>query len=268
MQDDWNHQCVRLRIDRGVAELVLTRPQTGNRLDAEMARTLADATDWLAARPFRVLLLRAEGDRFCVGGAIDAFAAQLAQGGSLADLLAEGLPFFHHFIRFVGGLRQPVVSAVQGAIGGGGIGLALCADLVLAGHDMKLRGGYVALGLTPDLGTSWQLARLAGPRRAAQILMTNRAYDGRECLAMGLISELVAPIELEARAGQVARSLADGPAPALARIKRLVAQAREQSFEQHLDLEETLMRDGAAEPDAVEGVRAFMERRPPRFSPD
>jgi len=268
MQDDWNDRCVRLRVERGVAELVLDRPQTGNRLDAEMARTLAEAADWLAERSFRVLLLRAEGDRFCVGGAIDAFAAQLARGGSLADLLGEGLPFFHRFIRFVGGLRQPVVSAVQGAVGGGGIGLALCADLVLASDDMKLRGGYAALGLTPDLGTSWQLARLAGPRRAAQILMTNRAYDARECLAMGLVSDLVAPAELSARAGQAARALADGPAAALARIKRLVVQAGEHSLERHLDLEETLMREAAAEPAVAEGVRAFMERRPPLFRED
>jgi len=247
----------------GVAFLTLNRPERANVLDLETSAALAAAIDALAAdRSLRVVLLGARGRHFCAGGDIGDFVRSI---GALGELLDTHIPALHRAIFQLATLPVPVVSALNGPIGGGGIGLALCADVVLAAESMKLRGGYSAIGLTPDAGSSWFLARRAGEAKAKEIFFTNEALSARECLEAGIVSQVLPDDALQARAEALAVSLARGATGSLARIKRLVDGAAERSLEAQLALEHHCMVESGHSADAIEGVSAFAEKRAPAF---
>jgi len=245
----------------GICVLTLNRPDEGNRLSAEMSAALDDASQRLAAAPPRALLIRAEGRMFSVGGAVNEFAAS----GDFPGYLQKILPVGRSMIQRLARLPCPVVSALQGPVGGAGIALALCADFVVASPAMVLRAGYPALGLSSDFGASWYLTRLVGPQRAADILMTNRTVTAELALNWGLIGALHPAETLDAEARALAARLGQGPTLAIARMKTLIRAAAEQGLEAHLDQEADLMLTSAAEPDAAEGIAAFLDRRPARF---
>ena len=154
---------------------------------------------------------------------------------------------------------------MQGPVGGGGIGLALCADLVLASRHMFLRGGYSAIGLSPDLGVSAYLTRRAGAARAKYILMSNRAIAAEDCLRMGLVDELHEPEQLLTAATALAEELAGGPTNSLAGIKKLCDSAHRQDLLLQLGAEREAMLACALSGNSLEGVTAFLQKRKPVF---
>jgi 2-(1,2-epoxy-1,2-dihydrophenyl)acetyl-CoA isomerase len=254
---------VNCEVKEGVARIVLDRPDQGNALDVEMQDALAAALHRVRHdASVRVVVLSAAGKAFCVGGDIAAMKAAGAEFPALIGGLAGGLG---ESVRALAALPVPVVSAVQGAVAGGGIGLALCADVVLASESMRLRGGYTAIGLTPDLGASWFLTRRAGEARAKEIFFQNRALTARECLAAGIVDAVHPDALLGAEAEALARRLAEGATAALGRAKALVDGARTRSLEAHLALEKESMVLSARTDDAREGIAAFVEKRAPRF---
>src|SRR5690606_21429389 len=139
---------VLLDCTRGIATITLNRPDAGNALDYEMAQGLASVIHAACDDPStRVVVIRAVGKAFCVGGDINAFQTHRARLPEFIDSLIE--PLNKAFVRLTGS-KLPVVNVVQGPVGGSGIALALCGDFVIAAASMKLRGGYSALALTPD----------------------------------------------------------------------------------------------------------------------
>ncbi|AEI81949.1 enoyl-CoA hydratase FadB (plasmid) [Cupriavidus necator N-1] len=247
-----------------VATIVLNRPEHANAIDPDSTRALIQCIDAVAAEPSaRVVVLRATGRMFCAGGSIDFFAKG---GADFPAVLDELLGPLHAALHKLATLPVPVISAVNGPVVGGGIGLALCADIALAAESMKLRGGYSAIGLTPDACSSWFLTRRVGPMRAKQIFFTNDSLSAQQCLAMGIVSEVVPDAELAARTTALAEALARGATGALGRIKQLVDGAHERSLEAQLDLEHRLMVESAASAEAREGIAAFLSKRVPRFS--
>lgn len=258
---------VLLHVEDAVAHITLNRPEQANVLDEDTSRRLIDAihqvADRCAAGQVRAVLLSARGPQFCAGGDIRRFAAS----GDLAGLLDRGIPPLHAAIHTLATLPAPVISAVNGPVGGGGIGLALCADIVLAARSMKLRGGYSAIGLSPDVGVSWFLTRLVGPMVAKRILLTNTVLSAEDCLQAGLVAELHDDEALLPAAQALARSLAKGATGSLARVKALVDQAGTHGLQQQLVMEHLSMVACGAGAEAREGVQAFLEKRAPRFVP-
>ena len=254
---------VQWQVKDGVGHIVLNRPDAANAMNTAFAQALAEVVAQAAQADVGAILLSANGKQFCAGGDINEFVARRAD---LDDLVAAMLDLLHPAIHRLAGLPLPVVSAVQGAIGGAGIALALCADLVLASPAMKLRGGYSAIGLSPDLGASYYLARRAGAARAKNILMTNRALNAEQCLAWGLVDELHAPEALLPAATALARQLAQGATQSLGGIKRLCDGAADHDLRTHLDLERAALLHCARSADGREGVSAFVEKRSPVFS--
>lgn len=255
-----------LDIQDAVARITFNRPEQANVLDAATSQAFVEVTQQVdQARQHgavRAVLLCARGPHFCAGGDIRDFAAS----DDIANLLDRGIPPLHAAIHTLSTLPVPVVSAVNGSLGGGGIGIALCADIVLAGQSMKLRGGYSAIGLSPDAGVSWALTRLVGPMRAKHILFTNQPLNAEQCLAAGVVAEVHADDALMAAAEQLTRSLAQGASGSLGRIKALVDQASHHTLEQQLVMEHLGMVASGASADAREGVRAFIEKRAARFA--
>ncbi|MDO5290826.1 MAG: enoyl-CoA hydratase/isomerase family protein [Pseudomonadota bacterium] len=155
---------VHWREQAGVGHIVLDRPQGANALSMAMGRQLAQAVAQAARADVGAVLLSAQGGQFCAGGDIREFVAQRER---LNVLVHEMLDVLHPAMHTLATLPLPVVSAVQGPVGGAGIALALCADVVLASSAMFLRGGYSAIGLSPDLGASYFLARRGAAVRRA-----------------------------------------------------------------------------------------------------
>lgn len=257
-----------LEIQDHIASLCFNRPEQANVLDAATSACFIERVEQIVQAQsdghVRAVLLTARGPHFCAGGDIRGFAAS----DNIAALLERGIPRLHAAIHQLSTLPAPVVSAVQGSLGGGGIGIALCADLVLASTSMKLRGGYSAIGLSPDVGVSWALTRLVGPMRAKQILLTNEAWDAQRCLAAGLVAEVHANDALLPRAQALVQALAQGASGSLARIKTLIDQASNNSLHQQLALEQLSMVASGASAEAREGALAFTNKRAPRFHPE
>lgn len=247
----------------GIAVITLNRPERANVLDLELSAALIAAIEAVAGdASVRAVLLRAEGRHFCGGGDIGDFVKARDDIGTLLD---THIPPLHRAIEQLAGLPIPVVSALNGPIGGGGIGLALSADIVLAAESMKLRGGYSAIGLTPDVGASWFLARRVGVARTKEIFFTNEPLSAQRCLDWGIVSAVWPDAELGARATALVAALARSATGALGRTKRLVDLAPLHSLAEHLDHEHGAMVASGRTADAIEGVTAFAEKRAPVF---
>ncbi|MHA7685507.1 enoyl-CoA hydratase/isomerase family protein [Cupriavidus sp. PET2-C1] len=247
-----------------IATITLNRPERANTIDLDSSHALIRSIDEVAAdASVRAVVLRAVGREFCAGGSIDFFAGA---GAKLPTILDAVLGPLHAALYKLATLPVPVISALNGPVGGGGIGLALCADIVLAAESMKLRAGYSAIGLTPDAGSSWFLTRRVGAMRAKQIFFTNSTLSAQQCLEQGIVSEVLPDAQLAARTEALAEALAHSATGAVGRIKCLVDGAHERSLQAQLELEHRLMIASAASPDATEGIAAFLERRAPRFS--
>jgi 2-(1,2-epoxy-1,2-dihydrophenyl)acetyl-CoA isomerase len=260
MTDAQERPRVLTEIDGDVWRITLDRPETGNALTPELVAELFAA---VRARPerARVVLLLANGPRFCVGGDIDSFAGA-ADPGAFVGRLAHD---WHEVIRAVLACPVPVVAGVQGAVAGAGVGLMGACDLVMCARTTKIRPAYGAIGFSPDGGTSWALTRALGAPRALDLLLSNGVLTAAEAHLNGLVARLVEDEELRATAEAVAAEIADGPVRAMVRTRALVRRAAIRTLEEQLDDEAQLIAESAADPEGREGVRAFVERRAPDF---
>ncbi|MGW1786317.1 enoyl-CoA hydratase/isomerase family protein [Streptomyces sp. NPDC002143] len=247
----------------GLARVEMCRG-AGNAIDLAMARALLDAARECEKERVRAVLLTGRGRSFCVGGDLKEFAALPAE--RLAGHLTEVTDALHGALRILAGLDAPLVVAVQGAVAGAGLGLVAAADVSLAATDAGFTAAYTAIGYTPDAGVSWSLPRLVGPRRAVDLLLTNRRVPAAEALQMGLVGRVVAPERLDAEAARTAGELARGATAAYGATRRLVGRAPADSLDEHLDAEARQLAAAAVSAEGREGVAAFLAGRRPDFA--
>ena len=253
-----------LAVEDGIARLKLDRPDLSNALTAEAASELGEAVKTIAAdTSVRVVVVTSTGRMFCAGGDIRQF---IALGERLAPSIEMSLGQLNETLLALAALPCPVITALNGPVAGGGIGLALTADVVIAARSARFRAGYAAIGLSPDAGTSYYLTRLIGPGRAKEFLLTNRFIDADEALAIGLVCKVVPDDELQAETNLLAAKIASMPQSSHAAVKQLVGAAATTSHRDMLELERQLIVANAASPSAREGIMAFMERRRPAFA--
>lgn len=250
--------------DDGIARLRLNRPDASNGLNVELLKALHEAILACHAHPrARVVLLTGEGRNFCAGGDIHTFESR---GAELPDYLREATAWLQLATAALIQLRVPVVTAVQGfAAGGGGLGLVCASDIVVAAESAKFFSGAVRVGMAPDGGSSVTLTQLVGLRQALRILLTNPMLSATEARDLGLITEVVADDALTARVTEIAASLTALPTRALSATKRLVWSGLGASVEQRLAEEARTVSELSGTADALEGLRAVIERRKPRF---
>jgi 2-(1,2-epoxy-1,2-dihydrophenyl)acetyl-CoA isomerase len=257
---------IRRSIDaRGIARIVLDRPAEHNTITEPAARALALAIDEIIEGAPRVVLLAGKGPVFCAGGDIGEFQANAAALDALVDRI---LTVLNPAIARLAALPVPIVAALNGSVGGAGVGLALCGDFALAGPSMKLRTGYSAIGLSPDAGASWFLARRVGPLRARQLFFTNETLDASRCLAAGIVDAVHSTDRLMPEAEVLCERLAAAAPGSLAAIQRLCDGVQARTLQEHLALEKSLLEERARSPDAREGIAAFLGRRSPIFRGD
>jgi 2-(1,2-epoxy-1,2-dihydrophenyl)acetyl-CoA isomerase len=244
----------------GVCVITLNRPDKLNALAGGMAHGLRDALDVAGDDPsIRAVLLAGSGRGFCAGQDL----ADVAPGQDLGDTLEDR---FNPIIRAIRALPKPVVCAVQGVAAGAGANLAFACDIVLAAQSARFIQAFVKIGLIPDAGGTWLLPHLAGDARARGMAMLGAPVSAAQAEAWGLIWRCVPDDALAPEALATARQLAGLPTQAIALMKRAFASAATQTLDRQLDTERDLQREAGFTPDFQEGVRAFIEKRPPAFT--
>jgi 2-(1,2-epoxy-1,2-dihydrophenyl)acetyl-CoA isomerase len=254
-------------VANGVATITLNRPKVLNALDAAMAEGLADAL-YAAERDagVRAVILAGAGGGFMAGGDIRSFHGWLDTpraeiGGKFEHLIHD----FHRTLALMRRLPKPIVARVHGPVAGAGMSLLMACDLAIAADDAFFTLAYCHLGTSPDGGSTWFLPRHVGMKKSAEIALLGDRFGAAEALRLGLVNEVVPAAELDTRAAALAGRLAVGPAAAYAATKRLLQQSLNTSFESQLEAEAEAFAGCAATDDFAEGVRAFVEKRPPRF---
>jgi 2-(1,2-epoxy-1,2-dihydrophenyl)acetyl-CoA isomerase len=246
-----------------VAVLRLDRPERLNTIDDELGADLLACLRRAAAdAATRAVLLTGAGRSFMAGADLTLFKDDMDAAPQTAGRLIDSL---HESLRLMRGMPKPVVAAVQGPVAGGGLGLALACDLVVAADDTVFVSAYTRIGTSPDAGTTWSLTHLLGARRALQMILLNDPVDAATALSWGLVNTVVPRTELDASALALAMRLAAGASGAMAAVKRLVGEAVDTPFVAQLDREKASFMTEAAKPDFREGVMAFLERRKAAF---
>lgn len=251
--------------DKGIARIKLNRPKISNGLNVETLKALHDAILTCHSDPaVRVVLLSGEGRNFCAGGDVHTFESK---GADLPDYLREATAWLQLAAAALIQLKAPVVTAVQGfAAGGGGLGLVCASDIVVAARSAKFFSGAVRVGMAPDGGSSVTLTQLVGLRQALRILLTNPTLTAQEAAAIGLVTDVVDDESLSDEVERIASELAAMPASALSATKRLVWAGIGAPVEARLAEEARIVSELSGTHDALEGLRAVIERRPPRFT--
>ena len=253
---------VRIEQRDGVALLSLDDPPNLNALSVPMLEALAERLAQ-AATAARAIVLRGEGRGFCAGFNIGP-ELDLADPDFDAGAVLES--HLNPLMLQIRALPVPIVSAVRGAAAGAGASLALAADLVVAGAGTYFLQAFRHVGLVPDAGASWLLARTVGRARAMELALLGGRLDAPTALEWGLVNHVVVDEAVDSCALELAERLAKGPLPALARTREAIWRALESPFEEQLAIERRLQREAGRLPDFREGVAAFQEKRKPRFS--
>jgi 2-(1,2-epoxy-1,2-dihydrophenyl)acetyl-CoA isomerase len=247
----------------GVLTITLNQPARFNALSQVMSKELA-ATLRAAERDaaVRVIVLTGTGKAFCSGADITEFNVgdePLDPG----EHLRTGLNPLTMRLR---SSEKPVLAALNGVAAGAGLSLALACDLRFAAESARLVVAFVKIGLIPDAGCMYFLPRLVGPGKALEMCWTGDPVSASEAYSLGLVNKVLPDADVLAHTQAVAARLACGPAKTLGLIKRAINQSYELSLERVLDLEANYQTIAARDANFTEGVAAFKEKRPPKFS--
>jgi 2-(1,2-epoxy-1,2-dihydrophenyl)acetyl-CoA isomerase len=246
--------------DGGVMTITLNRPEVFNAFNAALHAALHDALGAAAAPDVRALVITGAGRGFCAGQDLKEFQEMPE---SIQDRLERT---YHPNIRAIRALEKPVIAAVNGPCAGAGLSLAAACDIRIAADAATFVPGFIGIGLVPDSGGSWFIHRLLGFARAFEWMTSNRKLTAAEAHAWGLVSEVVDGDGLPVRAAALAGAYAGLPTRGIGLTKRLFEHAYDASLEQQLALEAELQQEATGTADFAEGVQAFLEKRPPRFS--
>lgn len=258
-----SYQTLRFEKKDHVAKITLDRPDEGNTVTLEFAQEFNEVANLCATdRTIRAVIITARGKMFCAGGDLGDFSSR---GDSLGNYIGQATAPLHAAIACFHRMDAPVVTAVNGVAAGGGLGLAMTGDIIVAAASAKFAVAYTAAGLSPDASTTYMLPRLIGLRRAQELILTNRRITANEARTIGLITEVVADDELGTRAEELALGFAAGATKAYGITKRLLADSLSTSMDAQMDNEARGIVESASSHDGREGMDAFLNKRKPEF---
>ena len=251
--------------DSGITTIMLNRPEKLNALAGHMRRDLAEALEHAGSdRTVHVVVITGAGRAFCAGGDVRAMA-ELIEAGN-ADEFERLLGSARRVITAIRQMTKPVIASVGGPASGAGFNLALACDLRIASTDASFSQSFVKVGLHPDWGGTYFLPRLVTPNKACELFFLGETIDATEALRLGIINYMVEPAELETETRKLAERLRAAPAISIAAAKQAVYLSQSAEMEDMLRFEtEAQLRCFESE-DGREGVRAFLEKREPKFT--
>jgi len=253
---------VRLEIADAIATVTLDRPDALNALTVGMKRELLAAFRAIARdRAVRAVVLTGAGRAFCAGQDLKERLEPDA-----APLAVELRERYNPIIRAMRSLDQPIVAALNGVAAGAGASLALACDIRLAAEGASIVLAFGRIGLVPDSGATWFLPRLVGPAKAAELALLGDPLSAIEAERVGLVSRVVPAGALAAEARRTAARLAELAPRALALTKRALERSWSINLEEALEDEAFRQGIAGATADHAEGLAAFLDKRPPRFT--
>lgn len=249
-----------------VCLLTLNRPDRLNALTVEVARELQDAINESVKNGGRCIVLTGAGRAFCAGGDLRQMQELASREGRVDAFFDEPLRVLNELVLLIRTVPVPFLAAVNGVASGGGCNLALACDLVVAGESATFNQAFIKIGLTPDIGGTFILPRLIGWKRAAELMFTGDMVTADRAYEMGMINLVVPDGEMMAQVMVLAEKLAKAPTAAIGRIKRLLEASALNDYGGQLDLERETQIESGKTKDFIEGVAAFLEKRPPKFT--
>lgn len=243
----------------GVALLRINRPEVLNALNLALRRALAEAFTRLDGDPtVKAVVLTGSERAFCAGADLNEYV-----NASPVDVIGRDMGRLWDAIA---DCRKPVIAAVRGHALGGGCELAMHADIIIAGKGASFGQPEVKIGIMPGGGGTQRLTRAVGKFAAMKIMLAGEPFKADVALAMGLASEVVEDADVEARALQLASQLAALPAMAVRFIKEAVLKSMNLDLDAGLEFERKSSQLLFATADKTEGMRARLEKRPPKFT--
>ncbi len=250
---------IQFDVQKGVARIILNRPDKLNALTLAMREQLRDLFhDVRFDRSVRSVLLTAEGRGFCAGADVAEFDGN--------DTRLDFDKITNPLILNLNSIGKPIVCAVNGLAVGFGWSLALASDLVIAGQSARFSQVFRRVGLIPDGGAVWFLSRIVGPLRAKELVYSARMINATEAHGMGLVTEVVPDAELRSRGLAIAEDLAAGPPLAFGYIRKLFELAQDPTLAEFLESEANFQCRLTESEDHKNAVRAFVEKREPTFT--
>lgn len=252
-------------VTNGVATITMNRPEGLNAVDAQLGDELAKAiADAASDRGVRCVVLTGAGRGFCAGADLNQFEEAYREG--IAPPMGEVLK--HRYNPLALGLHRmekPTVAAVNGVAAGMGASLAFACDFRIASEHARFFQAFIKIGVIPDSGATFFLPKLVGLAKAKELAMLGPMVKAEEALRLGLVTEVVKADEFAARVKAFSEMLASGPTRAYALTKQALHLGAESELEDTLGLEADLQQQIAQTADHMEGVKAFLEKREPKF---
>ena len=241
----------------------LNRPEKLNAISLEMATQLNEEINNAAEdKTVKCLVITGKGRAFSSGGDVDEMGDYLPKAGELFYKLTEKI---HGSFSTLLTMQKPVINSLNGIIAGGALGISLAGDYRIANKSTKLLSAHFKRGFVPAGGATYILPRLIGLGRTQTLFFGGKTLNSSEMLDWGLVHEVVDDGDLEKRTFQMAEKLATGPTNAIAETKKLLIDSDTLSLEEELKKEREKNRDSGNSGDAVEGIKAFIEKREPNF---
>ena len=258
---------VQLHRDNGVATLTLNRPEARNAMNHAMGEDVVRAVEEIRGdQAIRVVVITGAGSAFSSGGDL----SMLARDAGLSDAPGPtmgGAPhdFYSRFLTICS-LPMPTVAAINGHAIGAGLCFALACDLRIAVVDAKMGMTFTKLGIHPGMGATYFLPRLIGTARACELLFTGRVIDAMEAERFGIVGRVVSREDFPAAIRSIAAELTAAGPIAVRMVKKAVYRGSQHSLEEMLDYESLQQAMTFTTADAREGVKAILEKRPPKFT--
>jgi 2-(1,2-epoxy-1,2-dihydrophenyl)acetyl-CoA isomerase len=251
--------------DGGITTITLNRPEKLNALAGHMRRDLAEALEAAGSdRNVHVVVITGGGRAFCSGGDVAAMADLIERQD--ADEFSRLLGSARRVVTAIRHMTKPVIASINGPAFGAGFNLALACDLRIASSNASFSQSFAKVGLHPDWGGTYFLPRLVTPNKACEMFFLGDSISAEEAQRLGLINFVVAPSELETETRKLAERLREAPAIAIAAAKQAVYMSHTAELEEMLRYETEAQMRCFDSDDGAEGVRAFLEKRPAKFT--
>ena len=255
-----------VELDGAVATIRLNNPEKLNALSPTMTRELIDALGSLGTdSSVRAIVLTGEGRGFSAGADLGALKEPYMRGErpKPSAFLKDG---YNRLIPLITDTPKPVIAAINGVVAGAGISVALACDLRICSDQASFSSAFVKIGLIPDAGSSYFLPRTIGMAKALELAIIGDKLDAPAALEIGLVGTVVPAPELQGRAHDLAIRLAEMPTTAIGLIKRMFREATTLTLPEAMDREAATQDEAAATDDHIEGVMAFLQKRPAQFT--